>query len=77
MTVYDTAADVDDANAFASAGVNTAISECAPSASTTSTDAEPADTVCVVPICVDPSKKPTVPAASAGVTVAVSVSVDP
>jgi hypothetical protein len=77
LTVYGTAVDVDPVNAVASVGVNTAVSECEPSASTALTEAVPAATVCVEPTCVAPSMNFTVPAAPDGETVAVSVSVAP
>ena len=76
-TVYATALDVDAVNAVASVGVKTAVRECEPSASTVVTEADPVDRTCVAPTCVAPSMNFTVPAAPDGVTVAVSVSVDP
>jgi hypothetical protein len=77
VTVYGTAVDVDAVKAVGSVGVNTAVSECEPSASTELTDAVPPDTVWVEPTCVAPSMNATVPAAPDGATVAVSVSVAP
>jgi hypothetical protein len=77
FTVYGTVDEVDAVNAVESVGVNVALSECEPSASTVLTDAVPEATVWVVPIWVVPSKNWTVPAAPGGARVAVRVSVAP
>ena len=77
FTVYGTAVDVDPANAVGSVGMNCAVSECAPSASTDVTCAIPETTGWVVPTWVAPSKNFTVPAAAVGVTEAFNVSVAP
>ena len=68
-----TASDVDGANRLASAGAKLAVSECAPAPSVTFTLAVPSVTA-DEPTGVCPSRNVTVPAASAGATVAVSVS---
>jgi hypothetical protein len=62
LTVYDCAADVDAANAVESFGVNTAVSECDPSASDVETVAVPDEPTVADPTSVDPSLKSTVPA---------------
>ena len=67
-----TTADVDGANSPLS-GVKVALSECAPAPSLTLAVALPAVTA-DEPISVCPSRNVTVPVASAGATVAVSVS---
>src|SRR5579871_5520678 len=77
FTVYGTVDDVDAVNAVESVGVNVALNECEPSASTVLTDAVPEATVWVVPTWVVPSKNWTVPAAPDGDRVAVRVSVAP
>ena len=68
---------MDPANAVGSVGMNCAVSECDPSASTDITEADPETSGWVVPTWVVPSKNVTVPTAAVGVTVAVSVSVAP
>jgi hypothetical protein len=81
VTVYDTAVDVEAENAVASVGVNVAVSEWDPSLSVAVSVATPEEFTVAGPRSVDPSLKSTVPAGivvpEAGVTVAVSVSVDP
>jgi hypothetical protein len=80
LTVYDTAADVEALNAVALAGVNVAVSECAPSASVVVVVATPEEPTVAVPRSFVPSLKSTDPADTAvpeaAFTAADSVSAD-